>query len=76
MLSTFLPAGKEAMSMVAKTRGLRFYQATSRLSWKEKSSFVCTNHYGYTIFRTEASQQNPEDTELQRQSPYRGREPR
>lgn len=78
MLSTFLPAGKEAMDVVAETRGLRFYQATDPKAALEGEEFicVCTNHYGYTISRTEASQRNREDTELRKQSPYRGHEPR
>lgn len=65
------------MEAVAENRGLRFYKATSTPYWKvEEFICVCTNHYGYTIFQKEASQQSPEDTEPRRQSPYRGHEPR
>lgn len=65
------------MEAVAEIRGLRFYQATSTPHRKvEEFICVCTNHYGCTIFQTEASQQSPEDTELRMQSPYRGHEPR
>lgn len=53
-----------------------FYQATLPLHWKEKDPFECTNHYGVATSRTKALQQTPEDTELQKQSPYRGHGPR
>lgn len=72
-----LSADREGVDMVAaETLGLRFYQGTSRLHRREKSSFACTNHYGAAISRTEASPRSPEGTELRKQLPYLGHEPR
>lgn len=76
MLSTVLPAGKGAADVVARPAVYAFTKPPETAPEGEEFICVCTNHYGYTTFRTEASQQNQGDTELRRQSPYQGHAPR